>query len=152
MKPVPLDLRRVKVFPLAERASLTGADEILVQPGAPAPKLSARLEERVADCASRVRAARERGAGVMLFYGAHLLRNGAALLLERLMAGGWITHLATNGAGTIHDWEYAWLGRSTESVERGVAEGHFGTWDETGRPGHNVVNVRAQPGGAGTIL
>ena len=27
-----------------------------------------------------------------------------------MMAGGWLTHLATNGAGTIHDWEYAWLG------------------------------------------
>ncbi len=44
----------------------------------------------------------------------HLLRNGAARILERMMAGGWLTHLATNGAGTIHDWEYAWLGASTE--------------------------------------
>ena len=66
MRPPPLDLRRVKVFPLAERASLTGADEILIQPGSPAPKLSARLEERVSDCVARVRVARERGAGVML--------------------------------------------------------------------------------------
>jgi hypothetical protein len=47
------------------------------------------------------------------------------------MAGGWITHLATNGAGTIHDWEYAWLGASTEGVEENVARGSFGTWDET---------------------
>lgn len=72
----------------------------------------------------------------MLIYGAHLLRNGAALLMEQLLAGGWVTHLATNGAGTIHDWEYAWLGRSTESVERNVAAGSFGTWDETGRNIH----------------
>ena len=43
--------------------------------------------------------------------------TAAALLVERMMAGGWLTHLATNGAGTIHDWEYAWLGASTESVE-----------------------------------
>jgi hypothetical protein len=42
-----------------------------------------------------------------------------------------LTHLATNGAGTIHDWEYAWFGASTESVEMGVAGGTFGTWDET---------------------
>ena len=39
------------------------------------------------------------------------------------MAEGWLTHLATNGAGTIHDWEYSWLGRSTESVRDGVAHG-----------------------------
>ena len=69
----------------------------------------------------------------MLIYGAHLLRNGAAAILDRMMARGWLTHLATNGAGTIHDWEYAWLGRSTESVRNNVATGSFGTWDETGR-------------------
>ena len=47
------------------------------------------------------------------------------------MAGGWLTHLATNGAGTIHDWEYAWVGASTEGVEENVAQGTFGTWHET---------------------
>ena len=72
----------------------------------------------------------------MLIYGAHLLRNGAALLLTQMMEQGLITHLATNGAGTIHDWEYSWLGRSTESVEQNVATGTFGTWDETGRNLH----------------
>ena len=67
----------------------------------------------------------------MLIYGAHLLRNGAAKILERMMSAGWVTHLATNGAGTIHDWEYAWLGASTESVRENVATGTFGTWHET---------------------
>ena len=73
---------------------------------------------------------------MILIYGAHLLRNGAARILERMMERGWITHLATNGAGTIHDWEYAWLGRSTESVRANVATGTFGSWDETGRNIH----------------
>ena len=53
MRVTPLDLRRVKVFPLADRASLTGADEILVSPDAPPAPLPAHLEERVADCAAR---------------------------------------------------------------------------------------------------
>jgi hypothetical protein len=75
-------------------------------------------------------------ASVILMYGAHLLRNGAALILDRMMEAGWITHLATNGAGTIHDWEYAWLGQSTESVEENVATGTFGTWEQTGRNIH----------------
>jgi hypothetical protein len=48
-----------------------------------------------------------------------------------MMSHGWLTHLATNGAGTIHDWEYAWFGASTESVEMNVASGTFGTWHET---------------------
>lgn len=81
-----------------------------------------------------------------LIYGAHLLRNGAARILERLMAGGWLTHLATNGAGTIHDWEYAWLGASTESVEANVATGSFGTWDETSKNIHLALMAGALEG------
>jgi hypothetical protein len=41
--------------------------------------------------------------------------------------------LATNGAGSIHDWEFAFQGWSTEGVEENVATGTFGTWEETGR-------------------
>jgi hypothetical protein len=54
---------------------------------------------------------------------------------------GWLTHLATNGAGIIHDWEFAFLGRSTESVRDNVATGTFGTWDETGRNIHLALLV-----------
>jgi len=66
-------------------------------------------------------------------YGAHLIKNGAMPIVISLIERGWITHLATNGAGTIHDWELAFLGRTEESVRQNVATGTFGTWDETGR-------------------
>lgn len=69
----------------------------------------------------------------MLIFGAHLVKNGLAPLVNQLVTQGWITHLATNGASTIHDWELAYLGRSEESVRENVATGTFGTWDETGR-------------------
>jgi hypothetical protein len=134
--PAPLPLERLRVFPLAERKSLTSIEEILVSPDSTPSPLSERQEATIEDCAGAILKARERGATVMLIYGAHLLRNGAALILERMMANGWLTHLATNGAGTIHDWEYAWCGRSTESVEENVATGTFGTWEETGRNIH----------------
>lgn len=136
MKTPPLDLRKLKVRPLAERESLTRVEDILVSPDAPPPAIPDAVAARVRECAKTIVAARKRGAGVMLLYGAHLLRNGAALILERMMAKGWLTHLATNGAGSIHDWEYAWLGRSTESVRKNVVTGSFGTWDETGRNIH----------------
>jgi hypothetical protein len=100
----------------------------------------------IEDCARKIAAARARGAAVMLIYGAHLLRNGAARILERMMAGGWLTHLATNGAGTIHDWEYAWLGASTESVQENVATGTFGTWHETATIIHLAIMVGALDG------
>jgi hypothetical protein len=144
----PLDLRRVRVYPLAERTSLTRVEEILVDPASPPKPLDARWSAAVDDMAAKIRAARRRDAAVMLVYGAHLLRNGAARILDALMAQGWLTHLATNGAGTIHDWEYAWLGRSTESVRDGVARGCFGTWDETGRNLH-VALLAAGAAGLG---
>ncbi|MGQ0635440.1 MAG: hypothetical protein ACT4QC_12570 [Planctomycetaceae bacterium] len=127
----PLDLSRLKVYPLAQRQSLTRADEILIDPDAPAKPCPQALVAHIGECGERIRAARKRQAAVILIYGAHLLRNGAAQIVERLLAGGWLTHLATNGAGTIHDWEYAWFGASTESVEMNVASGTFGTWHET---------------------
>lgn len=146
MQPRPLDLERLRVFPLAERTSLTRADDILIQPGSIPAATSDATAQAIHDCAGQIRAARERGAAVMLIYGAHLLRNGAALLLDQLMAGGWLTHLATNGAGTIHDWEYAWLGASTEGVEENVAEGRFGTWDETATNIHLALMAGALDG------
>ena len=131
-----LDLNRLKVYPLAERKSLTKVEDILISPDATPTPCPERTKAIVQDCAQKILAARESGASILLMYGAHLLRNGAALLIERMMARGWLTHLATNGAGSIHDWEYAFLGWSTENVQQNVASGTFGTWDETSRNIH----------------
>jgi hypothetical protein len=146
MSVIPLDLSKLKVFPLALRNSLTRADEILIEPDAPAKPCSGQVASVVEDCSRQVIKARSRGAAVILIYGAHLLRNGAALILERMMARGWVTHLATNGAGTIHDWEYAWLGASTESVLDNVATGTFGTWHETATNIHLAIMAGALDG------
>ena len=146
MKPRSLDWKQLRVYPLAERVSMTKADEILKAPDSAPPALPEAVDRYVAEAARKVHAARERGAGVILMYGAHLLRNGAALILKEMMTHGWLTHLATNGAGTIHDWEYAWLGRSTESVRANVATGTFGTWDETGRNIHLALLAGALRG------
>ena len=146
----PLDLSKLRVFPLEKRTSLTRADDILIDPAGNPKPLKPDLVPVVARCVSDIRQARERGATV---YGAHLLRNGAALILDRMMEKGWLTHLATNGAGTIHDWEYAWFGASTESVEMNVASGTFGTWDETATNIHLAIMAGALDGlGYGAAL
>jgi hypothetical protein len=130
--PAPLDLGKIKVLPLAQRRSLNDLESLLrAQPDA--AELPPEMTAAIADCASHIKAARQRGASVMLIYGAHLIKNGLQPVVNDLLARGWITHLATNGAGTIHDWEFAYLGRTEESVRDNVATGTFGTWDETGR-------------------
>jgi hypothetical protein len=127
LRPPKQDWSKLRVFPLAERRSLTRVDDILIDPSSAPPPCSDEATAHIEECVRRIRKAREQGAAVILMYGAHLLRNGAALILDQLMQRGWLTHLATNGAGTIHDWEYAWIGRSTESVRDNVATGSFGS-------------------------
>jgi len=131
--PEPLDLTKVRVYPLAERRSLSPLEKILVDPDQSPRSCGPAALAQVSECAGKVAAARKRGASVILMYGAHLIKNGAMAIVGRLLNGGWVTHLATNGAGTIHDWELAFLGRTEESVRDNVATGTFGTWDETGR-------------------
>jgi hypothetical protein len=138
--PPSLELSRLRVQPLRTRRSLTRVDEILIAPETPpAPFARPETARQVRACADQIRRAREAGAAVILLYGAHLLRNGAARIVEELLRGQWITHLATNGAGSIHDWEYAWLGASTEAVEENVSTGTFGVWEETSRYIHAAL-------------
>ena len=82
--------------------------------------------------AGKIRAAREKNRSVMLTFGAHTIKNGMAPTLMALMEKGWVTHLATNGAGIIHDWEFAFQGMSSEDVRVNVDRGQFGIWNETG--------------------
>ncbi|HOX56296.1 MAG TPA: hypothetical protein P5205_03965 [Candidatus Paceibacterota bacterium] len=131
--PEPLDLSKVKVYPLAERQSLSSLEQILVDPSRPPRACEPEILALIRKCARQVATARKRNASVILMYGAHLIKNGAMAIANQLVKSGWVTHLATNGAGTIHDWELSFLGRTEESVRQNVATGTFGTWDETGR-------------------
>jgi len=144
MSSKPIDLARLRVFPLAQRRHLSRLEDVLIEPDADPRPVTETVASQVRSCVAAIRAARARGAGVMLIYGAHLLRNGAARLLGDLMAGGWLTHLATNGAGSIHDWEFAWQAKTSESVRENVATGTFGTWRETG----DALNLALLVGGA----
>jgi hypothetical protein len=82
--------------------------------------------------AQRIRLAREKRRSVIITFGAHTIKNGMSPVLMALMEEGWVTHLSTNGAGIIHDWEFAYQGKSSEDVRENVEHGQFGIWDETG--------------------
>src|ERR1700693_5132933 len=96
--------------------------------------------------------ARRRGASRILVMGAHVLRAGVARYLIDAMERGLLTHIAMNGAGPIHDWEFALIGASTESVARYIQTGEFGLWEETGRM-NDVIRAGAGAGlGLGEAL
>ena len=80
----------------------------------------------------RIKNAKENSKPVVLAFGAHSIKNGLSKVFINLIEKGWITHLATNGAGIIHDWEFAFQGKSSEDVRKNVNKGQFGIWHETG--------------------
>jgi hypothetical protein len=84
--------------------------------------------------------------------GAHVLRAGVSRYLIDLMERGLLSHIAMNGAGPIHDWEFALIGATTESVTRYIQTGEFGLWHETGRM-NDVIRAAAATGmGLGEAL
>ncbi|MFQ3549137.1 MAG: hypothetical protein SNJ70_05250 [Armatimonadota bacterium] len=128
-----MDRKSLVMFPLCKRAHKLNINEIAVDPSSKPPELSKNLEKLLDRTVEKIVSARKSNSSVMLTYGAHLIKNGLAPVVNWLIEDGWITHIATNGAGSIHDWEFAYLGLSTESVRDNTARGCFGTWEETGR-------------------
>ncbi|MEA4864120.1 MAG: hypothetical protein VB088_01835 [Sphaerochaeta sp.] len=126
------DRNQMTYYPLSSRKNKVVIESSCVDPIIDTINLSEELQHATAQIADEIARARNRGASVMCAFGAHTIKNGLGQLLGKLAQQGWISHLATNGAGVIHDWEFAYLGQSSEDVRTNVQEGKFGTWHETG--------------------
>ncbi len=99
----------------------------------------------IAEVANRIQKAKMNGSAVILMMGGHVIRSGVQQYLIDLMERGYISCIATNGAGMIHDFEFALIGATTESVARYIQEGQFGLWQETGRI-NDIINKAHQDG------
>ncbi len=93
--------------------------------------------------ASEIMAARDHGAAVVLMMGAHVLRSGVQRYLTDLMERGYVSCIAVNGAWAVHDFEFALIGATTESVACYIRDGRFGLWQETGRI-NDIVSEAAE--------
>ena len=125
-----VDPAALTAFPIAERKNYLRIEDIAVRPD----RISAPEPQCVPDhLIDSMRKAKTANASRMMTYGAHLIKNGAGPLVNALVERGFLTHIATQGAGVIHDWEFAFQGESSESVRDNAPVGRFGTWDETGR-------------------
>ena len=126
------DRQKLVIKSLVQRPNKLAIEKDHVSPDQAPGALGAAEGEAMKDVVARIQSARRAGRPVVLAFGAHTVKNGLAPVLVRLMEQGWVTHLATNGAGIIHDWEFAFLGQSSEDVRGNVARGEFGIWQETG--------------------
>jgi hypothetical protein len=117
---------------LSERKNKVNIEEDHVPVSRKPANFSISEQKLIDKTADRIRLAKNEQRQVMLTFGAHTIKNGMAPTLIALMNDGWISHMATNGAGIIHDWEFAFQGKSSEDVRENVERGQFGIWDETG--------------------
>lgn len=141
-----LDRSAVHMQPLTAREHRKTIESDHVSPDTLAPSLNDEQRPIVDEVVQRMREARANSRPVVVAFGAHAIKNGLGPVFLKLIERGWVTHLATNGAGVIHDWEFSWLGQSCEHVGPMVDEGRFGNWQETGFFINLALNVGAFEG------
>jgi hypothetical protein len=89
--------------------------------------------------------ARRNGRAILWGLGGHVVKCGLAPVLIGLMRRGLLTGIAMNGAASIHDFEIAIAGQTSEDVEAVLPDGRFGAAEETGRE----MNLAAKSGECG---
>jgi len=129
------DRSRLKIQPLANRQHDLDLSFLLALE-APLPDFA---HPGVPVLGQRLVEAKRTGTARIALMGAHVLRAGVSRYLIDMMERGDLTHLAMNGAGPIHDWEFGLIGATTESVARYIQTGEFGLWRETGRMNDAIV-------------
>jgi hypothetical protein len=80
-----------------------------------------------------LRRARDSKRAILWGMGGHVVKCGLADILLDLMRRGWVTGFVMNGAASIHDFEIAIAGQTSEDVEALLPDGRFGAAEETGR-------------------
>jgi hypothetical protein len=144
-----LDLSGIQTYSIVQRASKVEVGH-LITPDMPLPAYS-NLE--LTEVAERIVAARQAGAPVIFMFGGHVVKRGLAPILIDLMQRGIITHLASNGAAAIHDFEIALIGQTSEDVAASLEDGSFGMADETGAYMNQAIQAGVRRGiGAGEAL
>jgi hypothetical protein len=122
------DNSRIQTYPISERTNKVKRKDIvtpvhvLQQDYACSKETLEKIEIVAQEIVSTVEARRP----VIVFSGAHLIKNGLGLLMADLVQRGLITLFAGNGATSIHDFELALIGETSEYVPQALERGQFG--------------------------
>jgi len=124
-----LDLSEVKTYDSHERINLVTIDNLMTPGVTPHEKYEHPDFDTLI---SKIVEARKNGRPVIWSMGAHVIKNRLSRYIIELIKKGIITHIASNGAGSIHDFELAYLGGTSEDVPTAIEDGSFGMWEQTG--------------------
>ncbi len=100
-----------------------------------------------------IRRARREKRALLWGLGGHVIKCGLGGVLLDLMRRGWVTAFVMNGAASIHDFEIAIAGQTSEDVEAVLPDGRFGAAEETGREMNAAIAEGSRDGiGMGEAL
>ena len=147
------DLSGVRTYPIASRKSKAKAEDF-GRPYRPGGGIRSLLESfpqilAAADfkaVVAAIRAARDGDRGIIWGFGAHVNKTGLGPIVIDLMERGFVSALATNGAGIIHDFELAIAGSTSEDVDEALGPGRFGMAEETGELLNAAINDGVKEG------
>ncbi len=127
-----LDRNRINFTSIRKRKNKVNIERDACLPVSGPISLPENIEADISYTAASILQSLKKGSPSIMAFGAHTIKNGLGPILIEMMRKGWLTHLATNGAGVIHDWEIAYQGQTSEDVKENVKKGKFGIWEETG--------------------
>jgi hypothetical protein len=138
VRPLPFD--GLKTVPIAERGGKMQVSQFArpFQKGGGVQQLVDGFPELLAGQSFRgvleaLKRARAESRAILWGMGGHVIKCGLGDVLLDLMRRGWVTGFVMNGAASIHDFEIAIAGQTSEDVEAVLPEGRFGASEETGR-------------------
>src|SRR5437879_1813934 len=135
----PLGLEKIRTYPLATRKSKVSVRDFVKphQRGTTVAKFLDSLPRILAAddlraVAGAILRARARRKAILWGLGGHVFKVGLGPVLIDMIRRGFISGIATNGAGLVHDFEIALAGNTSEDVEAALGGGAFGMAEETG--------------------
>lgn len=137
-----IDFSSIRTWSIAERRNLVTIDN-LTDPASPVADWGGR---ELDELAGRIANARREGRPVIWSMGAHVVKNGLSRYVIMLMRRGLVTHISGNGAVSIHDFELAMAGGTSEDVPTAIEDGSFGMWEETGYHMNRAIRQGWQAG------
>ena len=142
-KELSLDFSGIKTYSAANRINLVTIEKLMVPGVTEHEEYTAEGFDELID---RIVTARKNDRPVIWSMGAHVVKNHLSRYIIELMKMGVITHIAANGATSIHDFELAYLGGTSEDVPTAIEDGSFGMWEETGAWMNEALQYGAKNG------
>lgn len=128
------DISKIKTYPLSSRPSKVRIDDLkdFEEVTDDFSDLDPQVISNIQELAKAILKAKRNNKKVIVISGAHIIKNGLGTFLIWLMENGLVDHIGVNGAFTIHDFELAFIGMTSESIPNALSEGKFGFAKETG--------------------